>query len=127
MRRDAIAMVFLVAAFACAACGGSGSGGAGVGGTVRVTGVTLNKSASAVFVGYTEQLTATVTPSNATNKNIDWSSSDTTTATVSSNGLVTAVALGEVTITVTTADGGFKATCLVTAFHGGSGRRVVVL
>ncbi len=110
-----MAILILLAAFACAACGGSGSGGAGNGGIVRVTGVTLNKSASAVFVGYTEQLTATITPSNATNKNMDWTSSDTSTATVNSNGLVTPIALGEPTITVTTADGGFKATCVVTA------------
>jgi hypothetical protein len=111
MRKNATAMWFLVAAFACAACGGSGGGGAS---TVRITGVTLNKSAAAVFVGYSEQLTATVTPSNATNSSVAWTSSDTSTAMVSSNGLVTAVALGEVTITVTTVDGGFNATCVVT-------------
>lgn len=107
-------ILILFAAFACAACGGSGSGGGGVSGNVYVTSIALNKSATTIFVGNTEQLTATITPSNATNKNTSWTSSDSSTATVSSNGLVTAVALGVATITVTTADGGFKATCTVT-------------
>jgi hypothetical protein len=114
IRGKVMVILILFAAFACAACGGSGSSGGGVSGNVYVTGIALNKSATTIFVGNTEQLTATITPSNATNKNTSWTSSDSSTATVSSNGLVTAVALGVATITVTTADGGFKATCTVT-------------
>ena len=81
---------------------------------VAVTGVTLNKTSTAIGVGSSETLTATVAPSNATNKAVTWSSSSTTVATVNANGLVTAVAVGTVTITVTTQDGNKTATCNVT-------------
>jgi len=86
---------------------------------VPVTGVTLNKSNISLTVGSTETLTATVTPENATNKAVTWSSSDTAKATVS-NGVVTAVAAGTATITVTTADGNKTATCTVTVTPAGS-------
>lgn len=65
-------------------------------------------------VGDSETLTATVTPSNATDKTVTWSSSKTTVATVSSSGVVTAKAVGTATITVTTNDGAKTATCAVT-------------
>jgi len=81
---------------------------------IAVTGVTLNETTLALIVGGTETLTAAVVPSNADNKNITWASSDTTVATVNTSGLVTAVAEGTVTITVTTADGGKTAECAVT-------------
>ncbi|MGN0341631.1 MAG: Ig domain-containing protein [Roseburia sp.] len=61
----------------------------------------------------TVQLTATVTPDNATNKEVIWTSSNTGVATVDANGKVTAVANGTCTITVTTADGSKTATCTV--------------
>ena len=80
---------------------------------VDVTGVTLDKETLALNVGETGNLTATVAPSNATNKNVTWSSSDETVATVN-NGVVTAVAAGTTTITVTTEDGNKTATCTVT-------------
>lgn len=54
-----------------------------------------------------------VSPSNATNKSVSWSSDDDTVATVDSNGKVTGVAEGIVNITVTTSDGGFTDTCEV--------------
>ena len=79
-----------------------------------VTGVSLSQSSLALIVGETSQLTATVSPSNATNKDVSWSSSKTSVATVSSDGTVTAKAVGSATITVTTADGSKKATCVVT-------------
>ena len=82
--------------------------------TVAVTGVTLSKTSASLTKGNTLALTATVSPSNATNKSVTWASSNTSVATVNSNGVVTAVANGTATITVTTADGGFKATCTVT-------------
>ena len=81
--------------------------------TVSVSGVTLNKTALSLTVGDTETLTATITPDNATNKNVTWSSDTPSVASVN-NGVVTAVAPGTATITVTTVDGGFTTTCTVT-------------
>lgn len=86
--------------------------------TVAVTGVTLDKSSATVNVNGTTQLTATVAPSSASNKNVTWKSSNTNIATVDSNGKVTGKAVGEATITVTTADGGKTATCKVTVSKG---------
>ena len=80
---------------------------------VAVTSVSLNKSSLSLKVGGTETLTATVLPSNATNKNVTWSSSDTTVATVV-NGKVTAKAAGQADITVKTEDGNKTATARVT-------------
>ena len=80
---------------------------------IAVTGVTLNKPSTTIIVGNTETLTATVVPAEATNKTVSWTSSDESVATVS-DGVVTAVAVGSATITVTTADGGKTATCAVT-------------
>src|SRR5262249_27095642 len=62
----------------------------------------------------TRQLTATVAPANATNQNVSWSSANASIATVNASGLVTAVAPGSTTITVTTQDGAKTATCTVT-------------
>ena len=82
---------------------------------VKVTKITLNKTTASVGKGKTMQLTATVTPTNATNKAVTWKSSNTKIATVSSTGKVTAKAAGTVTITCTAKDGsGKKATCKVT-------------
>jgi hypothetical protein len=72
---------------------------------VDVTGVTIAEEDQTIVVGDTLQLTATVAPSDATNTDVSWSSSDTDVATVSSSGLVTAVAAGSATITVTTDEG----------------------
>ena len=79
---------------------------------VAVTGVTLNKTATTLLVGWTEALTATVAPEDATNKDVVWTSSDESVATVE-NGVVTAVAKGTADITVTSADGNHQATCKV--------------
>ena len=84
------------------------------GGNVSATGVTLNKASTSITKGSTETLTATVSPNEATNKNVTWSSSVPSVATVSSSGVVTAVSVGTTVITVTTEDGGFTATCTVT-------------
>ena len=80
--------------------------------TVHVTGVTLNKNSTSLTVGGSETLTATVSPNNATNKNVNWTSSNTSVATVS-NGEITAKSIGNSTITVTTVDGSYTATCTV--------------
>ena len=81
--------------------------------TVFVTGVTLDKTSQNLTVGGTVDLVATVAPSNATNQDVTWTSSNTAVATVA-NGKVTAVAPGTATITVTTADGSKTATCTIT-------------
>lgn len=82
---------------------------------VYVTNIFLNNSTATLSPGSTQQLTATVIPSNASNKNVTWSSSNSSVATVSSNGKVTAMAIGEADITATAADGsGVKAVCHVT-------------
>jgi len=80
---------------------------------VAVTGVSLNEDTASVTVGNTTTLTATVEPSNATNKTVSWSTSDEDVATVD-GGVVTGIGAGTATITVTTADGGFTDTCEVT-------------
>lgn len=82
--------------------------------TVAVTGVSVSPTSASLDVDGTQQLTATISPSNATNQNVTWSSSNSSVATVNSNGLVTAIAAGSATITVTTEDGNKTATCAVT-------------
>ena len=81
---------------------------------VAATGVTVSPSSAELTVGGTQQLTATVAPNDATNKVVAWTSNNTSVATVSSTGLVTANAAGNATITATTDDGGFTDTCSVT-------------
>ena len=78
---------------------------------IAVASVSLSQSAVTLEVGGTSNLTATVQPSNATNKVVNWSTSNQSVATVN-NGTVTAVAEGTATITATA--GGESATCSVT-------------
>lgn len=80
---------------------------------VRTTGVKLNTTGIKVYETKTRQLTATVTPSDATNKNVTWKSSDRNIATVNSKGLVTAKKPGTAYITCTTNNGGYVAKCKV--------------
>ena len=82
--------------------------------TVHVTGVTVNKTAVGLSVSESLQLTASVQPSNASDKTVAWSSSNESVATVDANGKVTAKKAGTATITATTKDGGKTATCKVT-------------
>lgn len=81
--------------------------------TYPVTGVSLSSSSLAMEIGDTKTLTAIVVPSNATNKSVSWSSSNSAVASVS-NGVITAKSAGSATITVKTADGSKTATCNVT-------------
>lgn len=82
---------------------------------VYVTSISLNKTSASLSVGETTQLSATVSPNSATNKSVNWSSDNTSVATVSSNGLVTAKSAGNATITCKATDGsGKKATCSIT-------------
>ena len=82
--------------------------------TVHVTGISLDCTSKAVTVGDSFTLKATVAPNDATNKDVTWSSSNDTFATVSEAGVVSALKDGTVNITATTVDGGFTATCAVT-------------
>jgi len=81
--------------------------------TVSVTGVSLNPTTASLVVGGEVTLTATISPANATVQTVTWNSNNTAVATVE-NGVVTAVAEGTATITVTTADGDFTATSAIT-------------
>lgn len=86
-------------------------------GSVDVTGITLNKSSATIERGATLQLSAVITPSDATVQTVTWSSSDTSTATVNSSGLVTGVGSGTCTITCSANDNsGVTATCNVTVY-----------
>ena len=93
--------------------------------SIAVSGITLNQTSCEIYTGNTVQLTATVSPSNATNKSVTWSSSKTSVATVNSNGLVTGVAPGSAVITCTAQDGsGVKATCNITVTSQSSGDNI---
>ena len=84
---------------------------------VLATSITLDRTEITLGMGESTTLTATVLPANATNRNVTWKSSNTTIATVTSGGVVTARSegTGTATITATTADGtNLKATCHVT-------------
>ena len=89
------------------------------GGNIPVTQITLNTTTASLEVGKTTTLTATVEPSDATNKSVTWTSSDTSVATVAPDGTVTAVKAGTATITATAEGDNSKfATCTVTVTGG---------
>jgi len=78
-----------------------------------IASVVLDRNTAEVDIGKTIALLATVYPTNAMNKNITWSSSNPSVATVDALGKVTAVSVGSATITVTTVDGGLKAQSVI--------------
>ncbi len=84
---------------------------------VSVIGVKLSSTKLTMTVGDTKSISATVTPSNATNKGVTWTSSNTSVATVSSNGKITAKKAGTSTITVKTRDGGKTAKLTLTVVN----------
>ncbi len=95
--------------------------------SVAVTGVTLNKASTTLTVGDSETLVATVAPSNATKKDVTWTSSNASVATVL-NGAVIARSAGTSTITAKTADGNKTATCTVTvkAADAGESNKIIL-
>ena len=78
-----------------------------------VRGVSLNAESLTMYVGKTATLTATIEPSTASNKTVTWASSNTSVATVA-NGTISALAEGSANITVTTQEGNYTATCVLT-------------
>jgi uncharacterized protein YjdB len=82
---------------------------------VAVTGIALSHTTAEMNIGGTLQLSAYISPANATNKAVTWTSSSPNIVSVNSNGLVTAIIPGSTAvITATTADGGKSATCTIT-------------
>ena len=84
---------------------------------IPVSSVSLSQTSVRITKGSYHNLVATVLPENATDKSVTWRSSNTSVATVDSDGKVTAKAVGSATITVTTTDGGKTATCAVTVVN----------
>lgn len=80
---------------------------------VNVSGITLNVSFLNLTISDVKTLTATITPKDATNQNVTWSTSNATVVVVDTNGNITAVGVGTAVITATTADGNKTAQCTV--------------
>lgn len=95
-------------------------------GTIAVSAVAVNPTTAAVKPGATVTLSATITPEDATDKTITWSSSDEKVATVD-GGKVTGVAEGSATITATTKSGNKTATCTVTVSEDAPASKEVTL
>ncbi len=100
--------------------GDNGEGEGGGSGQVSVSGIALNHTDASLEVGQNLQLNATVSPSNASNKQVTWSVSNPGVASVDSTGKVTALAAGSTIVTATTVDGNKTAQCVITVTPGGS-------
>ena len=115
MRKDLLVLTALALLFACTPEENNPSGTdepeGGNDKIVHVTGISLDCNSATIKEGEYITLVATVTPSNADNKSVSWSSSSDAVATVDASGKVTGVKAGSATITATAADGGMKATC----------------
>jgi endoglucanase len=85
---------------------------------IPVTGITLSDSAIEMETGGTYPLSAVIQPADATDRRVTWTTDNPTVAGVSSNGLVTGITAGSATITATTRDGEFSATCTVAVAQG---------
>jgi len=81
---------------------------------VAVTGVSVSPETMDLEIGQNGNVTASVSPENATNQNVNWSSEDESVVTVNSSGQVSAVGVGETLIVASTIDGGFEDACIVT-------------
>ncbi len=119
-----VPLLLIVMTLTVVACGGgSNTGGGGGGGNtggskVSVTGVSIEPTTLSIEAGDSYTLTATVMPSNATNKAVNWSSSNPAIVRVE-NGVITAMAQGSSQISVTTVDGNYTASITVTVTPGG--------
>jgi uncharacterized protein YjdB len=81
---------------------------------ISVTGVTVSPSSATIIAGAYTPLTATIAPTNASNKTVIWSSSNSAVARVSNTGVVTGMSAGSATITATSQDGSFTSTSAIT-------------
>lgn len=81
---------------------------------IRVVGLAVQPITASVYEGETVQLEAVITPSDATQQGVEWSSNDEKIATVDGRGLVTGIAPGKVSITATSRDGGYTAHSRIT-------------
>ncbi|MDZ7543137.1 hypothetical protein GNF83_18560, partial [Clostridium perfringens] len=81
---------------------------------VKVTGVSLDKTSAELNINENLELKATISPADATNKDVTWETSDEKVAKVDENGKITAVGAGKAMITVTTREENFKAICEIT-------------
>lgn len=84
------------------------------GSTIPVESITLSPTSGTLEIGESIQVVANILPEDATNKNVSWSSSNTTIATVNTSGYVTAVSPGTTVITAQTISGGHTSTCTIT-------------
>ena len=110
----AVIAVLAVLAVGCAAAVLLAGEDGDEGSDAAVSGVSLDRESAILVVGGTTTLVATVTPSDAADRSVSWSSSDESVATVDGEGVVVAVAIGAAEITATTTDGGYTAACAVT-------------
>jgi uncharacterized protein YjdB/GH25 family lysozyme M1 (1,4-beta-N-acetylmuramidase) len=84
---------------------------------INVSSISLNKTTDVLNPGTSDTLSATINPSNATNKNVNWTSSNTAVVAVDNTGKTTGIAAGSATITALTQDGSKVATCVVTVVN----------
>lgn len=82
--------------------------------SVSVTGISVSPSSATMTVGDTRYVYATISPSNATNSNYKWITSDSSIASVTSSGYVSARSSGKATITAISEDGGYSDSCIIT-------------
>lgn len=81
---------------------------------IKITNLNLNKTSTTLYVGYKEQLKATVEPENATNKNLIWKTNNTSIVTVTNDGVIKGIAKGNAIVTVETEDGKYTKEVKVT-------------
>ncbi len=90
-------------------------------GAVPPSGISLDKTNDTIAAGSSDQLTANITPADATDQAVYWISGNTAVAMVDSNGIVAGLCAGTANITATTVEGGLSATCAVTVTQGATG------
>lgn len=109
-KRSLFVLAMMMIIFIVTGCPSPASSSA-TGGDIQVTGVSFDSDVVTVKAGDTLQLPCTVSPSDATDKSVTWTISDESIATVSEQGLITAKRVGNATISVTSKDGEYNASC----------------
>ncbi|MCH6236797.1 Ig-like domain-containing protein [Cognataquiflexum rubidum] len=92
---------------------------------IRVSGISVSPAAVSIIIGELKQISATITPSNSSNKNVIWSSSNTAVATVNSSGLVLGLALGDADISAKSEDGDFISISKINVLGDNSSQNLV--